>query len=596
MPTRRLRRSKIRLSNATYLGTSIYKILQELDFVEYGECSPTENARLLQEGSVDVSLIPVTDFAAHGGYVGLDYGLACQCSSQALYLCAHQSPQYLETVYVYEGAGASRHLLQVLLKERWKCSPRMVRVNEPIVLSSMGPKEGALILEHSQLPSRSVLPVQEDLVAVWDSVVAKPVVFLVWAVRPGVLSLRQLEQLRDQLQRGCAAVEPLVRDMAPKFGLSIEQCHKFWSQNYQYYLSAATLEGLNVFFERVARHRLLPKAQYRSATRTLFERRSYGLIRERPLSEVLDAVLDGERLGIHDAVRICRQASLADAGMVADLCRRKLHPTRALREVLFLDPHEGRDLEDAVEAVKSARQRDIRDVLILPTQLSNLEWYEGLLDRLSQSGPLFIEGFTIPQLLQLADKSGLSLSAVVRRLATKGLACVTSYGAGMLTERGLKRRRSTIPLPVWLDSMRSVMGSGVGLSGMMSLNARESWEERLCHLNTIRTLQDEYPSFLNFAIEYLPSRRISMPVSEARLRAYIISRLFLDNVNCLSERTLGAEAFGGVLNLSFGADEVVLSVGPSSIETAAESAQALSQLGMEFRRRSGLRGEQQLLT
>lgn len=596
MPTRRLRRSSIRLANATYLGTSIYKILEELDFVEYQENSPTENARLLNEGTVDVSLIPVTDFVAHGGYVGLDYGLACQCASQALYLCARQNPQQLDTVYVYGGAGASRVLLQVLLRERWKCSPRMVRTNEPLDLANLGEREGALVLEHANLPPRAVLPVQEDIVAVWDSIVAKPLVFLVWAVRPGVLSLRQLQLLRDQLQRAASAVEPLVRDMAPKFRLSVEQCHKFWSNNYLYYLSAGTLEGLNVFLERVARHRLLPKAQYRSATRTLFEKRSYGALRERPVADTLDAVLDGERLGIHDAVRICRQARLSDAGMAADLCRRKLHPTRSIREVLFFDPHESENNSIAADFVASARAHDIHDIFVLPSLLANLEWYEEFLSAIRKSGDVTVEGFTVPQLMQLAEKSGRRLSEVAERLATAGLSCVSGFGSGMLTDRGLKRRRSPLSLSAWLDGLRTVMRCGLGVSGILSLNPRETWEDRLCHLNTIRTLQDEYPGFRSFSVEYLPSSRLTMPVSEMRLRAYVISRLFLDNVGSLVERTLGSEAFGGVLNLSFGADEIALTVGPSSIGTAAESSNALKQLGMDFRRRSGLSPKDLLLS
>ncbi len=576
---KRSRGRPIRVANTPYLGTNPFRLLSELDFVSYSEHLPSENARRLHEAVVDIALIPVSEFAAHGGYVGLDYGLACRRRSQGVILAARCRPQKLTTVYLYEGAATSAHLLRLLLKERWHNSPRLVR-SAQLDPSLLGETEGMLVLEDTEELAHRQLPIQEDLVAAWDRVTQRPFPFLVWALRPGALSLKQLRAFHEQLGRSSSVVEPLVREAAESQGVPVERSQRFWSECYSYYFDESVLLGLDTFFKKAAEQRILPVCKYRSATFTLFEKRSYGALRERPIENVLAGVVDGERLSMNDALRLVTKASSAELGMAADLVRAKLFPERTLSETLFVDPHE--DSASLRPTFEAAIARGVWHVVMMPTLLQPLQAYVDLVAGIRALGPFWIEGFTIPQLRTLAENEKLALSEVVSRLVTAGLNSVSGRGAGMLTGAALRRERSSIELDTWIDSIRSIQRYGVSMPACINLHAKDSWEERIVHLNTLRGLQDEHPGFRSFSVEFGADWPAGTRDIEVKLRACMLSRLFLDNISLFSETRLLEDSLAGTLAPSFGVNQITVQHGQNSLHTSEVTLKALRRLGMEF--------------
>lgn len=576
---KRPRGRQIRVANAPYLGTNPFRLLSELDFVSYSENLPAENARRLHEAVVDIALIPVSEFAAHGGYVGLDYGLACRRRSQGVILAARCRPQKLTTVYLYEAAATSAHLLRLLLKERWHNSPRLVRSSQ-LDPRSLGETEGMLVLEDTEELAHRQLPIQEDLVAAWDRLTQRPFPFLVWALRPGVLSLKQLRAFHEQLGRSSTVVEPLIREAAESQGVPVERSQRFWSECYSYYFDESVLLGLDTFFKKAAEQRILPVCSYRSATFTLFEKRSYGALRERPIEDVLTGVVDGERLSMNDALRLVTKASTAELGMAADLLRAKLFPERTLSETLFVDPHE--DPGSLAATLETACTRGIWHVVLMPTLLQPLQAYVDFVASIRARGPFWIEGFTIPQLQALATGEKLELAEVVSRLVTAGLNSVSGRGAGMLTVAALRRERSTIDLDSWIGSIRSIQRYGVSMPACINLHAKDSWEERIVHLHTLRGLQDEQPGFRSFSVEFGAGWPAGTRDTELKLRACMLSRLFLDNISTFSETRLLEDSLAGTLAPSFGVNQIVVQHGQHSLHNSEVTLKVLRRLGMEF--------------
>ena len=178
----------IRVANTSYFSTSVYRKVRDVAGVEYQENSANENARKLNEEEVDVALIPVANFAQHGGYVGLDFGVACEGHSGLLTLFSHGEAKNLKTVYLYTSSNSSALLLQLLLKRRFGASARLVRTSRELRPNEIREDEGILV-RHAWLRSyHQSFPHSYDLSGEWFEMTGQPYAFLVWATRPETLS------------------------------------------------------------------------------------------------------------------------------------------------------------------------------------------------------------------------------------------------------------------------------------------------------------------------------------------------------------------------------------------------------------------------
>jgi hypothetical protein len=422
------------------------------------------------------------------------------------------------------------------------------------------------------------LPVQEDLVAAWDRLTSKPFTFLIWALRPGVLSLKQLQLFHEQLGRSSSIVEPLIRDAAEAQGVPVERSQRFWSECYSYYFDETIVQGVDLFFKKASDQRIMPVCQYRSATFTLFEKRSFGALKERPIATILQGIIDGERLGVQNAIRIAEQTSLSDLGMTADLVRSRLFPERSLSEALFLDPHEDGHVLSHLE---QASKKGVWHVVLMPAVLQSLQSYLDLISRIRAAGPYWIEAFTLSQLHQLAEQTGTTMNDIVSRLVTAGLNSISGYGAGMLTSVGLKRRKSKYSQESWTDTIRTIHRSGASMHALLSLHPKESWQDRISHLLVLRTLQEEHPGFHSCRIEFAPQAASGLKDPEERLRAVALARLFLDNVSTIAESRIHEEPLTASLSLSFGANQIFIPHGPNSLHVSEVSVETLRRLGIE---------------
>ncbi|MBN8549409.1 MAG: hypothetical protein J0M12_08855 [Deltaproteobacteria bacterium] len=580
------RSKKIRIGNCSYLVTRPYELLRELDFVTYVEDSPREIARRLHENELDVALIPASEFAVHGGYVGLDHGLACAESADNLFLCAQGPIDRLDTIYLYDGSSSSAVLLRLLLREEWHITPRLVRVPEGLDLNKLRDNEGVLVLQDEMPANLSRMAVVEDLVTAWDRLTNKPFVFLVWAVRPGVLTLKQHQALHEMFRRCVAAGKPIIESAAEASGLHGGSWENFLSARYSFYLDDNALAGLNSFYEKAAHYRLLPDAHYQSATFTLMNRRTIRAVKERELTEVLDSLLAGGRLGVRDGMRLAEFASFTDLALAADFARSKLVPERTVSHVCILEDTNVRNTPQLERSIESACARGAQRILLLPRNedLIDVGFFENLIHSLHSKFPLWLEAFTIPQILRLAWNTRRPVQEVVSRLVTAGLDGVSGFGGGMLIDRLLKKRGHKFSAEEYLDAMKWVHRFGATSWCSLSLSPQEGWEERLMHLHKLRVLQDENPGFQFFHLESSAQWPKDPEAVETRLRALMISRLFLDNISSIQERDLQPSELPGILSLCLGANEIRIDVAgdQAAAEQSLRTLNLLRDLGMNL--------------
>ena len=573
----------IKVINAPYEIAKAYKPLADLEFVDYRELPSTEAAIRLHEGEADVALIPVAEFVAHGEYVGLDFGYGCQAATNKFMLYSHSPIQDLERIYLYDEASSSSLLLRLLLSDHWNVAPRLMRRRLDVSPEDLGPRDGILVFQDKPSTKYEVCKFGIDIVNVWSSITGLPFVFMVWAARPGTLTLTEHQVFNDLFHRHTAHLLPEKELVTAErdFSLSVDEPYEF------YYLNNFVRKGMNRFITRAAKKGFVPPTRYRYATFTLLDRQTAGSLKERSVDTLLSDSISGSRLSVYEATKLANNASLADLGLAADLLRNKLFSKRSVGFVIPCRTDFFTNTDRSIEVINRAIKSGVSQIFLVPDSdsLLDLSEYEEILNILSTQFPISIEGFNVAQLVKLSEKTGIAAQDVLSRLVTAGLDSIHNSGGGLLIDRIMRSKGITnITSEDWLRMMKWIHRFGGASSCYLSIDKDNTWEERLIHLHKLRMLQDETRGFRYFYCDIREKQTGQIP-AELKLRTTIISRLFLDNVPSIQENALSNNSIPGVLSLCFGANEVRIPVGEDQIGDTKEllsTLHSLKDMGLDF--------------
>ena len=182
---------KLRLANYSFFSALPFRPLANVDFIDYQEYTPLQNAHLLHEGLVDAALIPITEYARHSGYVGLDFGLASRTEIEGVMVFGDDPIEEMDTIYVDECSGSGTALLRLLLARKWNVKPRLIRVRAENLDPYIGPGAGSLMIGDRAINAKDRYPVKVDLSAAWHELTGLPFAYSIWAARPWSLVARR---------------------------------------------------------------------------------------------------------------------------------------------------------------------------------------------------------------------------------------------------------------------------------------------------------------------------------------------------------------------------------------------------------------------
>lgn len=178
---------------------------------------------------------------------------------------------------------------------------------------------------------------------------------------------------------------------------------------------------------------------------------------------------------------------------------------------------------------------------------------------------IYLHSFSPAELAHVARRSALTLDEVVQKLKAAGLDSVP--GASDLLVERIRRQVSPRKLTVdeWCDVMDVLSRHGLKSSATMTYGMGETLEERIAHLEVVRTVQDHTGNLRAFIPwSFSPDRTGMENVAPATgidyLKIVAISRIFLDNITHIQAGwlteglklaqialTMGANDMGGVL-------------------------------------------------
>ena len=305
------------------------------------------------------------------------------------------------------------------------------------------------------------------------------------------------------------------------------------------------------------------------------------------LASLLDRAASGGRLTFDEGVRLYREADIHDLGAAAHARRMQLYPDDVVTYVIdttinytnvcnvhctfcaFFRPEKHREgytmsHDQVLERVKFAADQGATQIMIqggVNPEL-RLPWFEELFARVHAEYPgVDLHSLSVSEIVGLSTVEQLPVPEILTRLKAAGMKSLPGAGAEILVERVRKRISARKVKPhEWIGVMREAQKLGMPTTATMMFGSIETDEERVEHMDVIRSLQDETGGFTAFIPWYYVPWKTPLRGKEATgleyLRVLAISRLYLDNVPHLQASWLTPGLKIGQVALYYGCDDM----------------------------------------
>lgn len=182
---------------------------------------PSECADRLASGAADIGIAPTIEFARQGLELIPGAGIASRGAVRSILLVAQRPLEEVRTLAGDAGSRTSIALARIILERRHGATPRVI-LRPPHLASMLAEADAALVigdpalhLEPERLPYRTL-----DLGAEWYEMTGLPMVFAVWARRPGPLAMEPAaleEAFLASCRYGRARLDEIARrEAAPR--------------------------------------------------------------------------------------------------------------------------------------------------------------------------------------------------------------------------------------------------------------------------------------------------------------------------------------------------------------------------------------------
>lgn len=307
----------------------------------------------------------------------------------------------------------------------------------------------------------------------------------------------------------------------------------------------------------------------------------------RSVNDIAEGLRRGERLTREDALKMWREAPLWLLGELATERKRKasgeevyynrnihLEPSNiCLFNCEFCSFRRREGDPDAwsmtIEQVE-ARAREMQGSGITEVHIvggvhprHDLDTYCAMVRAVKRALPdVAVKAYTAVEILYMTRREGVSIVEGLRRLREAGMEAIPGGGAEIFDE---ELRAKICPEKCsseeWLAVHRAAHNMGINTNCTMLYGHVESLEQRVDHLDRLRTLQDVAPGFDAFIPLKYRSRNNRMSAVgecsvEEDLRMIAMSRLYLDNIPHIKAYWVAYGKPTTEMALAFGADDI----------------------------------------
>jgi cyclic dehypoxanthinyl futalosine synthase len=290
-----------------------------------------------------------------------------------------------------------------------------------------------------------------------------------------------------------------------------------------------------------------------------------------------------------EALDLFRSPDLIGIGMAADSVRRRIHPEGVVSYIIdrninytnfcteycsfcaFYRPPghpEGYIISNELLFEKIQETLDLGGTGVLMQGGLHpdlkIEWYEDLLRSIKQRFTIHLHCFSAPEITNIAEVSGLSLSGTIARLRDAGLDSIPGGGAEILDD-AVRHRISRLKCSTqeWVDVHRTAHALGMRTTATMMFGCGETLEQRLNHLDVVRRIQEDTGGFTAFIPWTFQRENTSLghfvkeeATAVEYLKTLAISRLYLENIENVQSSWVTQGLKTCQLGLRFGGNDV----------------------------------------
>ncbi len=211
---------------------------------------PAGCADALASGAVDIGIVPAVEVERLGLRVIPGAGIACRGEVRSILLFSKTPPGEVRTLAADASSRTSVMLARIVLARRYGAEPR-IATHTPDLEAMLAAADAALIIGDPAL--RSVCPPGcrvLDLGAEWLALTGLPMVFAVWACRPGFDPAALAPAFLNSCRFGLAHLDEIAELEAPARGLSIETARDYLARRVVLEIGEREEAGMRLFLER----------------------------------------------------------------------------------------------------------------------------------------------------------------------------------------------------------------------------------------------------------------------------------------------------------------------------------------------------------
>lgn len=256
----------LRVGVVPYLNAKPLIAGMEEQGVELHFAVPSKLPDLLEQGAVDVALVPSIEYLrGRPLFIVPDISIASRGTVKSVLLFLRiPRVRDIKRVALDESSLTSATLVRIILQERyglglsrveyipWSNGQDLNNIQPDAVLvigdnAMQMAVRGGIRLRRTRTPATGVCPTL-DLGAEWKALTGFPFVYALWVTSREELIGSASKLLQEAKRRGLATLDVLAQREARRLGLGPEFCRKYLSENIHYELGEEELAGLRQFY------------------------------------------------------------------------------------------------------------------------------------------------------------------------------------------------------------------------------------------------------------------------------------------------------------------------------------------------------------
>jgi len=214
---------------------------------------PSECADRLASGEADIGIVPSFELTRQKLEILPGTGIACHGPVRSILLISKRPAAEIRSLALDSSSRTSVELARVILDRKYSCRP-VFSSPAPDLDAMLSHADAALIIGDPALRiDPAGLPYHVyDLGAEWFEMTGLPMVFAVWAARPGFAGPEAADAFLASCRFGLDRMDEIVQVESAARGFSPDLVRDYFERNVVNELAARDYEGMNRFLAEAA--------------------------------------------------------------------------------------------------------------------------------------------------------------------------------------------------------------------------------------------------------------------------------------------------------------------------------------------------------